>query len=158
MVGGVMPKCAARGECFARKARSSVRTRSLAGFLVPQRKRHDTKPFKYKGFKWRRGWDSNPRSVSRLRFSRPAQSTTLPPLRWNELCGNGKRYAPLRRVFQAKSARASLRGCLIRPKSGDLFASERLTKNRHEARSGNGDQRSASKRASLSYFRKEFGS
>jgi hypothetical protein len=54
------------------------------------------------------------------------------------LCGNGKRYAPQRRVFQAKSARASLRGCLIRPKSGDLFASERLTKNRHEARSGNG--------------------
>ena len=30
---------------------------------------------------WRRGWDSNPRSVSRQRFSRPPQSTTLSPLR-----------------------------------------------------------------------------
>lgn len=28
----------------------------------------------------RRGWDSNPRSLAALRFSRPARSTTLPPL------------------------------------------------------------------------------
>ena len=28
----------------------------------------------------RRGWDSNPRMVSHLRFSRPTRSTTLPPL------------------------------------------------------------------------------
>lgn len=30
---------------------------------------------------WRRGWDSNPRNLAALRFSRPARSTTLPPLR-----------------------------------------------------------------------------
>src|SRR5690606_30184917 len=30
--------------------------------------------------RWRRGWDSNPRTLSGLRFSRPARSTTLPPL------------------------------------------------------------------------------
>ncbi len=30
---------------------------------------------------WRRGWDSNPRTLAGLRFSRPARSTTLPPLR-----------------------------------------------------------------------------
>jgi hypothetical protein len=29
---------------------------------------------------WRRGWDSNPRKLSLQRFSRPPQSTTLPPL------------------------------------------------------------------------------
>lgn len=29
---------------------------------------------------WRRGWDSNPRNLSALQFSRLAQSTTLPPL------------------------------------------------------------------------------
>jgi hypothetical protein len=34
----------------------------------------------FQGFKWRRGWDSNPRDLAALRFSRPAQSTTLPPL------------------------------------------------------------------------------
>lgn len=28
----------------------------------------------------RRGWDSNPRTLAGHRFSRPAQSTTLPPL------------------------------------------------------------------------------
>ncbi len=28
---------------------------------------------------WRKGWDSNPRTVARRRFSRPVQSTTLPP-------------------------------------------------------------------------------
>ena len=33
--------------------------------------------------RWRRRWDSNPRSLSALRFSRPAQSTTLPPLQNN---------------------------------------------------------------------------
>ena len=32
---------------------------------------------------WRRRWDSNPRNLSALRFSRPAQSTTLPPLQKN---------------------------------------------------------------------------
>ena len=32
--------------------------------------------------KWRRGWDSNPRNLSALQFSRLAQSTTLPPLRY----------------------------------------------------------------------------
>ena len=31
---------------------------------------------------WRRGWDSNPRNLAALRFSRPAQSTTLPPLQF----------------------------------------------------------------------------
>ena len=30
----------------------------------------------------RRGWDSNPRNLSALQFSRLAQSTTLPPLRY----------------------------------------------------------------------------
>src|SRR6266849_3918489 len=30
---------------------------------------------------WRRGWDSNPRGLSAFRFSRPARSTALPPLR-----------------------------------------------------------------------------
>ena len=30
--------------------------------------------------KWRKGWDSNPRMLSHRRFSRPEQSTTLPPL------------------------------------------------------------------------------
>ena len=29
---------------------------------------------------WRRRWDSNPRTLAGLRFSRPAQSTALPPL------------------------------------------------------------------------------
>ena len=29
--------------------------------------------------KWRKGWDSNPRMVAHRRFSRPVQSTTLPP-------------------------------------------------------------------------------
>ena len=29
---------------------------------------------------WRRGWDSNPRDLAALRFSRPTRSTTLPPL------------------------------------------------------------------------------
>jgi hypothetical protein len=29
---------------------------------------------------WRRGWDSNPRGLAAFRFSRPVQSTTLPPL------------------------------------------------------------------------------
>ncbi len=37
-------------------------------------------PFNRKGFRWRRGWDSNPRNLSALQFSRLAQSTTLPPL------------------------------------------------------------------------------
>ena len=32
---------------------------------------------------WRRRWDSNPRNLAALRFSRPAQSTTLPPLLYN---------------------------------------------------------------------------
>ena len=31
-------------------------------------------------FVWRRGWDSNPRNLAVQRFSRPPQSTTLPPL------------------------------------------------------------------------------
>ena len=35
---------------------------------------------------WRRGWDSNPRNLAALRFSRPARSTTLPPLRLPEGC------------------------------------------------------------------------
>ena len=30
---------------------------------------------------WRKGWDSNPRMLSHRRFSRPVQSTTLPPFR-----------------------------------------------------------------------------
>ena len=30
---------------------------------------------------WRRGWDSNPRTVAGQRFSRPPLSTTQPPLR-----------------------------------------------------------------------------
>src|SRR5258708_6070340 len=30
---------------------------------------------------WRREWDSNPRTLAGLRFSRPVQSTTLPSLR-----------------------------------------------------------------------------
>ena len=30
---------------------------------------------------WRRGWDSNPRSLSGQRFSRPSESATLAPLR-----------------------------------------------------------------------------
>ena len=34
----------------------------------------------FQALKWRRGWDSNPRDLAALRFSRPAQSTTLPPL------------------------------------------------------------------------------
>ena len=29
--------------------------------------------------KWRKGWDSNPRMLLHRRFSRPVQSTTLPP-------------------------------------------------------------------------------
>jgi hypothetical protein len=32
-------------------------------------------------FAWRRGWDSNPRTVAGQRFSRPPLSTTQPPLR-----------------------------------------------------------------------------
>jgi hypothetical protein len=31
--------------------------------------------------RWRKGWDSNPRTVARRWFSRPVQSTTLPPFR-----------------------------------------------------------------------------
>ena len=31
--------------------------------------------------RWRRGWDSNPRSLARRRFSRPVYSSTLAPLR-----------------------------------------------------------------------------
>ena len=31
--------------------------------------------------KWRRGWDSNPRTLARCRFSRPVPSTARPPLR-----------------------------------------------------------------------------
>lgn len=30
---------------------------------------------------WRKGWDSNPRMLAHRRFSRPLQSTTLPPFR-----------------------------------------------------------------------------
>ena len=30
--------------------------------------------------RWRRGWGSNPRCLAAFRFSRPAHSTTLPPL------------------------------------------------------------------------------
>jgi site-specific DNA recombinase len=33
------------------------------------------------GLKWRKGWDSNPRMLAHRRFSRPLQSTTLPPFR-----------------------------------------------------------------------------
>ena len=33
------------------------------------------------GWAWRRGWDSNPRSLSTLRFSRAPPSTARPPLR-----------------------------------------------------------------------------
>ena len=32
-------------------------------------------------FYWRKGWDSNPRMLAHRRFSRPVQSTTLPPFR-----------------------------------------------------------------------------
>ena len=32
-------------------------------------------------FHWRKGWDSNPRMLAHRRFSRPLQSTTLPPFR-----------------------------------------------------------------------------
>ena len=34
-----------------------------------------------RGSRWRRGWDSNPRSLSTLRFSRAPPSTARPPLR-----------------------------------------------------------------------------
>jgi hypothetical protein len=34
----------------------------------------------------RRGWDSNPRKLSLQRFSRPPQSTTLPPLQGRRAC------------------------------------------------------------------------
>ncbi len=33
------------------------------------------------GAVWRKGWDSNPRMLAHRRFSRPVQSTTLPPFR-----------------------------------------------------------------------------
>ena len=35
-----------------------------------------------KNSKWRRGWDSNPRTVAHRRFSRPVLSSTQPPLRF----------------------------------------------------------------------------
>ena len=59
---------------------------------------------------WRRRWDSNPRNLAALRFSRPAQSTTLPPLQKNnsqwlnisdQQTGNllGDTVSPAMRVF-----------------------------------------------------------
>ena len=39
---------------------------------------------------WRRGRDSNPRNLSAQRFSRPPQSTTLPPLRDDVLVRQGR--------------------------------------------------------------------
>ena len=50
---------------------------------------------------WRRGWDSNPRTVAGQRFSRPSLSTTQPPLR----CGD--RIPESSRIFPAKSHKKS---------------------------------------------------
>ncbi len=37
------------------------------------------------GLKWRRGRDSNPRTLAGRRFSRPVVSTAHPPLRYDEV-------------------------------------------------------------------------
>ena len=42
---------------------------------------HVATPVKASVARWRRGWDSNPRSLSTLRFSRAPPSTARPPLR-----------------------------------------------------------------------------
>src|SRR5688500_5098024 len=44
---------------------------------------------------WRRGWDSNPRHLAVLRFSRPVPSTTRPPLRrYNSTLAAARGAAP----------------------------------------------------------------
>ncbi len=48
---------------------------------------------------WRKGWDSNPRMVAHRRFSRPLQSTTLPP--FPSVCAPALRA--LRRLHAAPS-------------------------------------------------------
>ena len=55
------------------------------------------------GWAWRRGWDSNPRSLSTLRFSRAPPSTARPPLR-------GAGYQRVREVLGVRPAAAAGRG------------------------------------------------
>ena len=59
-------------------------SRSLCLFKAVELRFHPTLRFEnpLRGL-WRRRWDSNPRNLAALRFSRPAQSTTLPPLLYN---------------------------------------------------------------------------
>ncbi len=50
---------------------SAAQGRKLAAIGVPRGE-----------LKWRKRWDSNPRMLAHRRFSRPEQSTTLPPFRY----------------------------------------------------------------------------
>ena len=63
-----------------RSLRSDIPPRLRRGFAKQIKKQRSSKLDADFPFALRRGRDSNPRNVSVQRFSRPPQSTTLPPL------------------------------------------------------------------------------
>ena len=71
---------------------------------------------RFRGGKWRRGWDSNPRDAfDAYSLSRGAPSTTRPPLRWRPFYrrevakGKGEKPWPVRRMTRCCGAGPSRR-------------------------------------------------